>query len=80
MPFINFCKKDFLMSLHQMPVLPITTSIFVTTGVLSKDAGLNHFEIPESRLGYVCKLDFSNRLFLFEAEPHLLLVLVICMV
>lgn len=85
MPFINFDKKGFLISIilvymHQIPVLSITTSVFVTTGVLSKDGGLNHFEISISRLGYVCKSDFSNRLFLFEAEPHLLVVLVICMV
>lgn len=64
----------------QIPVLPITASVFVTTGALSKDGTLNHFEISISRLGYVRKLDFSNGLLIFEAEPHLLMVLVTCTV
>lgn len=68
-----------MVSMHEIPALPITASVFVTRGELSKDGRLHHFEISMSRLGYVCKLGFSNELFLFEAELHLLVVLVICM-
>lgn len=64
----------------QLPVPPITASVFVTTGALSKDGTLNHFEISISRLGCVLKVDFFNGLLLFEAEPHLLMVLVTCTV
>lgn len=66
--------------MHQTPVLPITTSGFVTIRVLSKKGALNHFKIPVSRLGYVRKLDFTEGLFLFETEPILLVVSLICMV
>lgn len=65
---------------HQTSVLLITTSGFVTIRVLSKEGALNHFKISVSSLRYVCKLDFTKGLFLFEAEPHLLVVLLICMV
>lgn len=40
--------------MHQIPVLPITTSGFVTIRVLSKKGALHHLKISISKIGYVC--------------------------